>query len=148
MTTDNFCFYLQNRSIQTSQTGGQRYSDTSFPALIFKQLKNGLAYYGKKFYWTSPRRIFVQVGNWIFLWVDSPSPGTRIRHIPSFKTVGQFCKEIYKCNFRPGPMLKTTYSCKLRPLQCLEIMLSTFICFDCNLKIVNKCLNNHIYSYL
>jgi hypothetical protein len=29
MMTDNFCFYLQNRLIQTSQTGGQRYSDTS-----------------------------------------------------------------------------------------------------------------------
>ncbi len=29
MCTDNFCFYLQNRLIQTSQTGGQRYSDTS-----------------------------------------------------------------------------------------------------------------------
>jgi len=29
MTTDNFCFYLQNRLIQTSQTGGQQYSATS-----------------------------------------------------------------------------------------------------------------------
>ncbi len=29
MTTDNLCFYLQNRLIQTSQTGGQWYSDTS-----------------------------------------------------------------------------------------------------------------------
>jgi len=29
MTTNNFCFYLQNRLIQTSQTGGQWYSDTS-----------------------------------------------------------------------------------------------------------------------
>jgi len=29
MTTDNFCFYLQNRLIQTSQTGGQLYNDTS-----------------------------------------------------------------------------------------------------------------------
>jgi len=29
MTTANFCFYLQNRLIQTSQTGGQQYSDTS-----------------------------------------------------------------------------------------------------------------------
>ncbi len=29
MTTDNFSFYLQNRLIQTSQTGGQLYSDTS-----------------------------------------------------------------------------------------------------------------------
>jgi hypothetical protein len=29
MTTDNFYFYLQNRLFQTSQTGGQRYSDTS-----------------------------------------------------------------------------------------------------------------------
>ncbi len=29
MTTDNLCFYLQNRIIQTSQTGGQQYSNTS-----------------------------------------------------------------------------------------------------------------------
>jgi len=29
MTTANFCFYLQNGLIQTSQTGGQWYSDTS-----------------------------------------------------------------------------------------------------------------------
>jgi hypothetical protein len=29
MTTDNFCFYFQNRLIQTNQTGGQWYSDTS-----------------------------------------------------------------------------------------------------------------------
>jgi hypothetical protein len=29
MTTDNFCFYLWNRLMQTSQTGGQWYSDTS-----------------------------------------------------------------------------------------------------------------------
>ncbi len=29
MTADNFCFYLQNRLIQNSQTGGQRYSVTS-----------------------------------------------------------------------------------------------------------------------
>jgi hypothetical protein len=28
MTTDNLHFYLQNRLIQTSQTGGQWYSDT------------------------------------------------------------------------------------------------------------------------
>ncbi len=31
MTTDNFCFYLQNRLIQTSQTGGQQYSELVFP---------------------------------------------------------------------------------------------------------------------
>ncbi len=29
MTTDNFCLYLQNRLMQTSQTGGQQYNDTS-----------------------------------------------------------------------------------------------------------------------
>jgi hypothetical protein len=33
MTTDNFCLYLQNRLIQTSQTGAQWYSDT-FPFSI------------------------------------------------------------------------------------------------------------------
>jgi hypothetical protein len=40
MTTHNFCFYLQNRKIQTRQTGGQRYSDTSplvFPAFCNKE---------------------------------------------------------------------------------------------------------------
>jgi hypothetical protein len=30
MTADNFCFYLQNRQFQTSQTGGQLYSDSSY----------------------------------------------------------------------------------------------------------------------
>ncbi len=30
MTTVNFCFYLQNRLIQTSQTAGQWYTDTPF----------------------------------------------------------------------------------------------------------------------
>ncbi len=29
ISCDNFCFYSQNRLTQTSQTGGQRYSDTS-----------------------------------------------------------------------------------------------------------------------
>jgi len=36
MTTHNFCFYLQNKLFQTSQTGGQQYSYTSpfiFPCL-------------------------------------------------------------------------------------------------------------------
>jgi hypothetical protein len=28
MATDNFCFYLLNRLIQTSQSGGQLYTDT------------------------------------------------------------------------------------------------------------------------
>jgi hypothetical protein len=29
MNANTFCFYLQNRLIQTSHTGGQQYSDTS-----------------------------------------------------------------------------------------------------------------------
>ncbi len=39
MMTGNFCFYLQDRLIQTSQTGGQWYSDTSpleFPVRAFQ----------------------------------------------------------------------------------------------------------------
>ncbi len=41
MTADKFCFYLQNRLIQDSQTGGQCYSDTSpFSILCL----NALAY--------------------------------------------------------------------------------------------------------
>ncbi len=43
MTTNNFCFYLQNRLIQTSQTGGQWYSDTSsFSIPCYNILYNGL----------------------------------------------------------------------------------------------------------
>ncbi len=45
LTTDNFCFYLQNRLIQTSQTGGQRYSDTfpfSIPWIRWSMLSTGL----------------------------------------------------------------------------------------------------------
>jgi hypothetical protein len=39
MTTDNLCFYLQNRLIHTSQTGGQWYSDTSpFSISCFKSI--------------------------------------------------------------------------------------------------------------
>jgi hypothetical protein len=40
MTTDDFCFYSQNRLIQTSQTGGQQYSDT-YP-LVFPVFCNTL----------------------------------------------------------------------------------------------------------
>ncbi len=39
MTTDNICFYLWNRLIQTGQTGDQQYSDTSpFSIPWFKSL--------------------------------------------------------------------------------------------------------------
>jgi hypothetical protein len=44
MTTDNICYYLQNRIIQTSQTGGQQYSDTS-PPLVFSDHSNGNTIY-------------------------------------------------------------------------------------------------------
>jgi hypothetical protein len=40
MATDNICFYLQNRLIQTSQTGGQQNSDTSpfsIPWWVYQQ---------------------------------------------------------------------------------------------------------------
>jgi hypothetical protein len=57
MTTDNFCFYLQNRLIQTSQTGGQRYSHTSpfsipysdsFPALLkIRRVSKSRVYIGE-----------------------------------------------------------------------------------------------------
>ncbi len=46
MTTDNFCFYLQNRRTQTSQTGGQWYNDASrlvFPACCMGGLSMPLA---------------------------------------------------------------------------------------------------------
>jgi hypothetical protein len=39
MMTDNFCSYLQNRLIQTSQTEGQLYSDTSPSSIHCSLLK-------------------------------------------------------------------------------------------------------------
>ncbi len=45
MTTDNFCSNLQNILIQTSQTGGQWYSDTStfsIPWLHYDKNRNEL----------------------------------------------------------------------------------------------------------
>ncbi len=40
MTTDNFCFYLQNRLIQTGQTGGQQYSDASPFSVPYMKVQN------------------------------------------------------------------------------------------------------------
>ncbi len=48
MTTNNFCFYLQNRLIQTGQTGGQQYSDTppsSIPWFSLHHFKAGHKYF-------------------------------------------------------------------------------------------------------
>jgi hypothetical protein len=42
-SADNFCFYLQNRLFQTSQTGGQQYSDTpplSFPCFVQQEAED------------------------------------------------------------------------------------------------------------
>jgi hypothetical protein len=57
MTTGNFHFYLQNRQIQTSQTGGQLYNDTLplvFPASTIKTMvtpgTNTLTYCTKGLY--------------------------------------------------------------------------------------------------
>jgi hypothetical protein len=49
MTTDNFCSYLQNRLFQTSQTGGQRYSDTSpFSIPCLRQYAGSRVNYSEK----------------------------------------------------------------------------------------------------
>jgi len=45
VTTDNFCFYLQNRLIQTSQTGGQWYNDTSPFSISWFQSHKELFHY-------------------------------------------------------------------------------------------------------
>jgi hypothetical protein len=46
---DNFCFYLQNRLIQTSQTGGQWYSDTSPFSIPWPNYSGKLSCPHKKF---------------------------------------------------------------------------------------------------
>jgi hypothetical protein len=52
MTTDNLCFYSQNRLIQTSQTGGQRFSDTSpfsIPCPMLRMTRNFFVLYSCMF---------------------------------------------------------------------------------------------------
>ncbi len=70
MTTDNFCFHLQNRLIQTSQTGGQQYSDTS-PFSIpwistLAYYDNGVNYGCEKFYSIGQRKkwLYFVALNW------------------------------------------------------------------------------------
>ncbi len=53
MTTDNFRFYLQNRLIQTSQTGGQRYSDTSAFSILWPSPENFLETKHPSLFWCS-----------------------------------------------------------------------------------------------
>ena len=85
MTTDNFCFYLQIRLIQTSQTGGKPYSDTSpfsIPCLIltkregsghcFRQAPSGPMILAFLHAWQAfslvleqpPRHSWSQMANW------------------------------------------------------------------------------------
>ncbi len=55
VTTDNFCFYLQNRLLQCSQTGGQQYSDTSplvFTVSTYTISKKNQAGYQCQYYMT------------------------------------------------------------------------------------------------
>jgi len=58
MTIYYFCFYLQNWLIQTSQTGGQRYSDTSTLSIPWHVLLLHLAF--ATFLWKLPKRLNVQ----------------------------------------------------------------------------------------
>jgi hypothetical protein len=44
MTTDKFCFYKQNRLVQTGQRGGQQYSDTSPFSIPWLRLKRTPAF--------------------------------------------------------------------------------------------------------
>ncbi len=55
---DSFCFYLRNRLIQTSQTGGQQYSDTSLFSIpcrniICPDISTNLFYYYILANWTT-----------------------------------------------------------------------------------------------
>ncbi len=57
MTTEIFCFYLQNRLIQASNTGGQWYSDTSpfsIPWTNTRLVQKFSNYGRKKFYNMGP----------------------------------------------------------------------------------------------
>ncbi len=59
MTTDNFCFYLQNRLIQTSQTGGHQYSDTSPFSIPWLPYPLSVQYSQQYFFHGGPYLIFV-----------------------------------------------------------------------------------------
>jgi hypothetical protein len=50
MTIDDFCFSLQNRLIQTSQTGGQWYSDASLFSIPWIHLQKLSDQFNKTFF--------------------------------------------------------------------------------------------------
>jgi hypothetical protein len=82
MPSDNFCFYLQNRLIQTSQTGGQWHRYTS-PSII--PWTNALAYCRSQRKPVSPVRC---VRSW-------RHPGTRRQSGPRRQTGANVIKNFF-----------------------------------------------------
>ncbi len=79
MTPDNFCFYLQNITIQTSQTGGQRCRDTSpFNIPCSSPLQTLVNYGRKKFYETETR------------WISLKRKTSRLTTWSSLMTIGSW----------------------------------------------------------
>jgi hypothetical protein len=69
MTTDNFCVYLQNRLIQTSQTGGQWYSKPSplYYSLVKPTTTDQSMIVPVKWFSTKWRRAFRTTGDKVHL---------------------------------------------------------------------------------
>jgi hypothetical protein len=66
MTTDNFCFYWQNRLIQNSQTGGQRYSDTSLFSIPWIKKWKTLTFWKMSFLWLCPDAWKIKYKDFLF----------------------------------------------------------------------------------
>jgi hypothetical protein len=89
MTTDNFCFYLQNRLIQTSQTGGQRYSDAPpplvFPVMLLSFFYSGLLYFYERAPWAYSNSFGLRRRKTILVeW----APGGQVWSVPFFAALG------------------------------------------------------------
>jgi hypothetical protein len=95
MTTDNFCFYLQNRLIQTSQTGGQRYSDTSSFSIPYSDSFPVLLRIRR----VSKSRVYIDEGSATTLVKMAHNSGTLVL---ALATLGRAIEMILSVSHRPG----------------------------------------------
>ena len=88
MATHNFCFYLQNRLIQTSQTGGQQYSDASpfsIPCTGANEATTNIVRFSPQFQCTLCDSLFIEMKD-----TDSGSDPTPLKPEPTVTRYPKF----------------------------------------------------------
>jgi hypothetical protein len=110
MTTDIFYFYVQNRLIETSQTGGQQYNDTPPFSIPCSSLLGIFVSYGRWFYNVGPCRrrvLFPPFPTWHQMFVAQ---------LTFIKWRGKKCKKIINWIFDLRQIAKNLFFRHFLPL--------------------------------